>query len=71
MTYITRKNPIDINITPANFIPAKFAPYKTISKAEINKKFFFKFSSHEKWFIWDLPAETGTDVIKPKVTNIE
>lgn len=23
-----------IKITPANFIPAKFAPYKTISKAK-------------------------------------
>lgn len=32
-TYITKKNPMAINITPANFIPAKFAPYKTMSSA--------------------------------------
>lgn len=42
-THITRKNPIAIKITPASFMPAKVAPYKTISSAtkRITKDFLF------------------------------
>lgn len=41
-TYMTKKNPIAIKITPASFMPAKLAPYNTISNAKTEQARYYQ-----------------------------